>query len=71
MKTEEMEWKHHKLPEMVIEKIVIDYGPDGMEYLGFGEYYNHNARKFHRISLGAMMRFPIEKYDETSREYVK
>lgn len=56
----DVEFKYSKLPNMTIEKIVIDYGPDGMEYLGFGEYYNHNIKKFLRSSNGAMNRFSGE-----------
>jgi len=53
---ETVELTYHTLPNMTIEKIE-QCCPDGMEYLGFGEYYNHKSKKFFRSSDGAMNRF--------------
>jgi len=56
-KTEsQFEFLYHTLPDMIIEKITI-CGEDGMEHLGFGEWYNHKTKKFFRSSEGAMNRF--------------
>ena len=35
-------------------------------YLGFGEYYNRNTKKFLRVSDGAFMRFPEEMYENAN-----